>query len=57
MLKRIPTIIRWLLTLLILYGAYTETGIWTTLALFLWAVSSELNSMAIVKNAESKAGK
>lgn len=30
----IPRIIRYCLTLLMIYGAYTETGLWTALCLF-----------------------
>ena len=37
---KVSGIIRITLTLLLIYGAYTETGIWTALSLFLilWAI-------------------
>lgn len=39
--------IRWLLTLLLIYGVWTETGIWTATAMFLGALSIELLCQAI----------
>jgi len=36
--------IRWVLTLMMLYGIYTETGPWTTLAFFLIFVAIEIQS-------------
>ncbi len=43
-----PTkIIRWLLTALLMYGVYTETGIWTTIALTLVSVSLEIINFSI----------
>jgi len=38
------TVIRCILTLALLYGVYTETGIWTTLSLFLIFVGFEVAS-------------
>lgn len=35
-------IIRWILTALLIVGVYSETGIWTALAIALLAVNSEL---------------
>jgi len=40
-------IIRILVTLGLIYGAYTETGVWTTLALLLIAVSVELLAITV----------
>lgn len=40
-MKKIPIIIRIILTLLLIYGVYLETGIWTTLSLFLIFVGME----------------
>ena len=34
--------IRIILSLLLFYGVYTETGIWTTVSLFLVFVTSEI---------------
>ena len=39
-------IIRLILTLALLYGVYTETGIWTTIALALIALSLEILSLS-----------
>ena len=47
-MKRIKkNIIRWILTLALLYGVYTETGIFTTLMAFLIAVGIEVNDWSI----------
>lgn len=35
-------IIRYLLTLLLIFGIYTETGIWTSLFCFLVALETEI---------------
>jgi len=43
MTKRlIISVIRYILTMALLYGVYTETGIWTTGAFLLIFISSEL---------------
>ena len=44
---------RWILALLLLYGVYTETGIWTTIAIFLTFLSTELGTyfVRVVKKA------
>ena len=47
---------RIILTLLLIYGVYTETGIWTALSIFLIALSSELRSR-FFKRSECKAYK
>lgn len=44
-------IIRCLLTLLLIYGVYTETGIWTTLSMILIFIAFEL--IAIKRRRES----
>ena len=50
-------IIRIVLSLLILYGAYTETGIWTTLILFLLLVYIEAGVVLKAKhNRQCKGG-
>ena len=36
---------RWLLSLLLLYGVFTETGLWTTLFLFLILVKCEIKKV------------
>jgi len=38
----IPSIIRYVLTMALLYGAYTETGIWTTVSLLLLFIGFEV---------------
>ena len=43
----IPHIIRAALTLLLIYGAYTETGVWTALNLLGIWLSIEINSYRI----------
>jgi len=49
MKKFIPTIIRVILTLALCYGAYTETGIWTAIFLFLLFLSIEFATIMIRK--------
>jgi len=39
-------LIRWALTLLLLYGAYTETGVWTLIVLALMSIDTEARIMA-----------
>lgn len=39
---KITDFIRWALTLLLIYGAYTETGIFTAISLLLIAIALEL---------------
>jgi hypothetical protein len=40
-----PTIIRIILTILLLVGVYSETGIWTTVAMTLICISKELTAL------------
>ena len=40
----VSTIIRYILTAALLYGVYTETGIWTTLVLALLTIQNELSA-------------
>lgn len=40
----IKALIRWILTTLLLYGVYTETGKWTALSLLLISIAIELQS-------------
>lgn len=49
-------IIRIILTLLLIYGVYIETGIWTALTIFLIAVSGELRDR-FFKNSDCRAYK
>ncbi len=39
--------IRWVLTLALIYGSYTETGILTAMSLFMIFVGIELTSIAL----------
>jgi len=48
-MNKIQKIIRYVLTLLIIYGAYTETGMWTALSLFLIFMGMEINGYLIGK--------
>ena len=47
--KVIIRVIRWILTLVLVYLAYTETGIWTGICLFLIMISIELLSYVCAK--------
>lgn len=49
-------LIRIILTLLLIYGVYTETGIWTALSIFLIALSMEKRDR-FFKNSKCKAYK
>lgn len=42
--KHIGPAIRAVLTLALLYGVYTETGLWTTLTLALMAIGQEVHA-------------
>jgi len=53
-MKKLSMIIRFILTFLLIYGAYTETGIWTALSLFLIFMSVEIQSYLIRKSNEKK---
>ena len=46
-MKKIQIIIRIILTLALIYGAYTETGIWTALSLFLIFIGMEIHGYLI----------
>ena len=46
-MKIITTVIRWILSLLLLYGVYTETGKWTVLVLFLMFAALELHLVSL----------
>jgi hypothetical protein len=39
--------VRIILTLCLIYGVYTETGVWTALSLFLVMTGLELNGLAV----------
>lgn len=49
MKKQIISIVRWILTMALLYGVYAETGIWTAGALLLVFIMSELLADALNK--------
>jgi len=48
-MNNVPMIIRYVLTLLLIYGAYTETGIWTALNFFLIFIAVEVMGRRINK--------
>lgn len=48
-MRKIPIISRIILTLLLIYGVYTETGMWTALSLFLVFVGIEIQGYLIGK--------
>jgi len=48
-MKKVGVIIRVVLTLLLIYGAYTETGIWTALNFFLIFIAVEIIGRRINK--------
>ena len=50
----IQSIIRYVLTMALLYGAYTETGIWTTIALLLSVIGIEGNTTLIKRRLKWK---
>lgn len=52
MKKWIQSIGRYILSMALLYGIYTETGIWTTIALALIMVSHEFLGSYVHKNTE-----
>jgi len=39
--SKIKIVVRWILSLLLLWGVYSETGVWTTLTLFLIVLTFE----------------
>ena len=47
MKNRNVTIIRWILSLLLMVGIYSETGIWTTLFAFLVCCYTEIMSKTL----------
>jgi len=51
-MKHIP---RYIITLVLLCGVYSETGIWTTIALLNIAIYSELNTFLWRKQKSNKA--
>jgi len=46
-MSRVIVFIRWTLSALLIYGVYTETGIFTTIALGLSVISIEIMSSSI----------
>ena len=52
MKKWIQSISRYILSMALLYGIYTETGFWTTLAMLFIIINSELLGVYIHKNTE-----
>lgn len=47
--KNIIALVRWTLTLAIVYGAYTETGLYTAYSFVLVIISIETHSMLVGK--------
>lgn len=47
MKKKIISVIRWILTVILIYGIYTETGPWTAGAFILLTVTVEMISNAL----------
>jgi hypothetical protein len=47
-MKKIGTVIRWALTVLLLCGVYTETGKWTTLTFFFAFMGFEILGPLVV---------
>lgn len=45
----VPKWLRWALLALLLYGVYTETGKWTTLALALSCVATEILTREVAR--------
>ena len=52
MKKWIQRISRGIFSVLLLYGIYTETGVWTTLAMLFLIINSELLGVYVHKNTE-----
>jgi len=42
---KITTYIRWILSILLVYGIYTETGIWTMIAFILIVGENEVKTL------------
>lgn len=53
--NRVSVVLRLLLTLGLCVGVYSETGIWTTLAIMLSAFGNELN-LWLIKRQKSRVG-
>ena len=47
-MKKVRTLIRYVLTLLLIYGSYTETGKFTALALLLIFIAIEISTATLV---------
>ena len=53
MKKLIISVIRYILTMALLYGIYTETGIWTTIAFLLIVIAHEQVELGLRKIREA----
>ncbi len=51
-MKTMETILRFLLTVELLYLSYGETGIWTTLVLSLIVINNEIQAYVLSRNKE-----
>ena len=51
-MKDIVTTIRWILTVFLILGAYTETGIWTCISLFLIFIAIEIMNWTVLHHTE-----
>ncbi len=50
MMRKAELPVRWILSAGIVYGAYTETGFWTALALSLSVIQIEVIAMILRRN-------
>lgn len=48
-MSKIQNLIRWILTAALLYGVYTETGIWTAISIFLIFAGFEMITLIMRK--------
>jgi len=45
---KLSTLIRWILSCALLYGVFTETGVWTTIAMTLFMIFLEMMTLSIL---------
>lgn len=46
-MKLLSKVVRWVLSLLLLWGIYTETGLWTTTGFFLLILGLEIGAFML----------
>ena len=56
MTQLVKKFLRWALTVVMIYGAYTETGHWTAASLFLIFVGIEASAHTTTSNERQAAG-